>query len=67
VALGNSGDAKALPALRQAAADPEPLISMHAGWAIRQIERQKTGSSGKFVLFIASAGMTWGHGRDIIA
>jgi hypothetical protein len=25
------------------------------------------GSSGKFVLFIASAGMTWGHGRDIIA
>jgi epoxyqueuosine reductase len=42
VALGNSGDAKALPALRRAAADPEPLISMHAGWAIRQIERQKT-------------------------
>jgi hypothetical protein len=36
------GRQSALPALRQAAADPEPLISMHAGWAIRQIERQKT-------------------------
>jgi hypothetical protein len=29
--------------------------------------RRKNGSSGKFVLFIASAGMTWRHGRDIIA
>ncbi len=38
VALGNVGDARALPALARAAADPEPLIAEHAGWAVREIE-----------------------------
>jgi epoxyqueuosine reductase len=38
VALGNVGDASALPALRQAATDPEPLIAEHAQWAIQQLE-----------------------------
>lgn len=38
VALGNLGDAAALPALRRAAVDPEPLIMEHALWAIRRIE-----------------------------
>ncbi len=38
VALGNCGDATALPALTQAAHDPEPLIAEHARWAIREIE-----------------------------
>lgn len=37
VALGNIGDAAALPALRKAALDPEPLIAEHARWAIEQI------------------------------
>jgi epoxyqueuosine reductase len=37
VALGNAGDVSDLPALERAAADPEPLIAEHAGWAIRQI------------------------------
>jgi epoxyqueuosine reductase len=37
VALGNTGSADDLPALRQAALDPEPLIAEHAAWAIRQI------------------------------
>ena len=37
VALGNVGDASALPALEQAARDPEPLIAEHARWAIEQI------------------------------
>ena len=37
VALGNAGDASDLPALERAAADPEPLIAEHAGWAIEQI------------------------------
>jgi epoxyqueuosine reductase len=37
VALGNLGDASALPALAQAAADPEPLIAEHAQWAIDRI------------------------------
>ena len=37
VALGNSGDLSALPHLRKAARDPEPLIADHAGWAIEQM------------------------------
>ena len=38
VALGNLGDARALPALARAALDSEPLIAGHARWAIAQIE-----------------------------
>lgn len=37
VALGNKGDASALPALRKATEDPEPLIAEHARWAVAQI------------------------------
>ena len=37
VALGNVGDVSDLPTLKRAAADPEPLIAEHAGWAIEQI------------------------------
>ena len=37
VALGNIGDAQALPPLRKAAEDTEPLVSEHARWAIGQI------------------------------
>ena len=40
VALGNVGDASALPALKRAVLDPEPLIAEHAGWAIEQIRRR---------------------------
>lgn len=35
--LGNHGDPRALPALRRALADPEPLIAAAAAWAIEQI------------------------------
>jgi len=38
VALGNTGDDSALPALRNAAQDSEPLIAGHAQWAIEQIK-----------------------------
>jgi epoxyqueuosine reductase len=38
VALGNTGNASALPQLEKAAHDPEPLIAEHARWAIEQIE-----------------------------
>ena len=38
VALGNTGDASALPHLQKAADDPEPLIAEHARWAVKQIE-----------------------------
>jgi len=37
VALGNVGDATDLPALEDAANDPEPLIAEHARWAIQEI------------------------------
>ena len=37
VALGNIGGESALPALRKAATDREPLIAEHAVWAIEQI------------------------------
>ena len=42
VALGNVGDATALPALQRAANDREPLIAEHAHWAMQQIE-ERTG------------------------
>jgi epoxyqueuosine reductase len=38
--LGNSGDASALPALRRALADDEPVIREAARWAIERIERR---------------------------
>ena len=40
VALGNSGDPRAIPALRQALEDSEPMVREHAAWAIQQIEKQ---------------------------
>ena len=42
VALGNVGDASALPHLQKAANDPEPLIAEHARWAVMQIESRIT-------------------------
>ena len=42
VALGNTGTAHDLPALRQAAQDPHPLVTEHALWAINEIESRET-------------------------
>ena len=42
VALGNTGTDDDLPALKIAAADPDPLIAEHAQWAIRQIKTRTT-------------------------
>jgi epoxyqueuosine reductase len=41
VALGNTGDKSALPALEKVARDSEPLISEHARWAISEIESRR--------------------------
>ena len=41
VALGNVGDATALPALAKAAHDREPLIAEHARWAMTEIEARR--------------------------
>ncbi len=50
VALGNVGDASALPYLERATHDLEPLIVEHARWAIVQIEnRSGKTQSGKCV------------------
>jgi epoxyqueuosine reductase len=38
VALGNVGGPEALPHLKKAVKDPEPLIAEHAQWAIQEIE-----------------------------
>lgn len=37
VALGNSGDRRAVPALVAALADPEPLVRAHAAWALGRL------------------------------
>jgi epoxyqueuosine reductase len=44
VALGNTGDRSALPALERATLDKEPLVAEHARWAIQQIEARTTRS-----------------------
>jgi epoxyqueuosine reductase len=42
VALGNLGDADALPALTARLDDPSPLVREHAAWAIAEITRRTT-------------------------
>jgi epoxyqueuosine reductase len=41
VALGNWGDARAIPPLRQALDDPEPLVREHVAWALDQMGASK--------------------------
>lgn len=41
LALGNSGDLQALPALERALLDPEPLVREHAAWALGQLNVQE--------------------------
>jgi len=41
VALGNWGSPQAIPALKRAARDPEPLIRSHAAWALQTITNEK--------------------------
>jgi epoxyqueuosine reductase len=38
VAMGNSGQARFLPLLRQWAGDPDPVLAETAGWAVRRLE-----------------------------
>ena len=42
VALGNTGDTSALPALHKAASEADELIAEHASWAIQQILSRST-------------------------
>ena len=47
VALGNSGDATALPALKRAANDADPLIAEHARWGIDRIQQKSVAQKGR--------------------
>ena len=47
VALGNLGDAAALPALQRAARDNEPLVAEHARWAIEQIDKRQSAATNR--------------------
>jgi epoxyqueuosine reductase len=38
IALGNSKDAAAVPALKKVLNHPEPMVREHANWALKQIE-----------------------------
>ncbi|HEX7395578.1 MAG TPA: HEAT repeat domain-containing protein, partial [Anaerolineaceae bacterium] len=40
VALGNSGNPAAFPALEKVVQDNEPLIREHAVWALEQIQKK---------------------------
>jgi len=42
VALGNWGDARAVPALTQALADPDPLVREHAAWALDRVRKRSS-------------------------
>jgi epoxyqueuosine reductase len=42
VAIGNSGDPDAIPALQKAIGDEETLIREHAVWAMEQIQKSGT-------------------------
>jgi epoxyqueuosine reductase len=45
VVLGNTGTREDLPALEQAARDPDPLIAEHAAWAVEQIDQRGRSSN----------------------
>ncbi len=46
VALGNWGSKVAVPVLKRASDDPEPLVRAHATWALGQIESQRATEVG---------------------
>jgi epoxyqueuosine reductase len=48
IVLGNCGDPSALPALRQALSDPEPLVREAAQWAIERIAALRAGWSSAY-------------------
>jgi epoxyqueuosine reductase len=41
IALGNSGNPRAIPSLRVALHDPEPLVRSHAAWALGQFREKE--------------------------
>jgi epoxyqueuosine reductase len=50
VALGNWGVPSAIPALRQALADPDPLPRGHAAWALGEVARRHAAAEVRPIL-----------------
>jgi epoxyqueuosine reductase len=46
VALGNTGNASAIPALEAASRDPDAVVAEHARWALNQIARRSRQADG---------------------
>ncbi|MBZ5545874.1 MAG: HEAT repeat domain-containing protein [Acidobacteriia bacterium] len=40
VAMGNTGDTRFVPKLKELAAHPDPVVREHAAWALKRITRQ---------------------------
>ena len=49
VALGNSGDRAAVPALIAALRDPEPLVRAHVAWALDRLGGEEAREAMTFV------------------
>lgn len=45
IALGNSGDSRAIPALRRGLSDDEPIVRQHAAWGLCRIGGEEAQSS----------------------
>jgi len=46
VAMGNSGDPRFIPKLQDLASHPDPVVREHAMWAIKEIAKDTSGSTG---------------------
>jgi epoxyqueuosine reductase len=53
VALGNWGDPAAVAALALALADPDPVVRVHAAWALGQVRTQHAGTAAGELLTAA--------------
>ena len=42
IAMGNSGDKKFVPTLKQLREDPDPVVAEHASWAVAALEQSST-------------------------
>lgn len=64
VALGNSGDLRAVPPLANALRDPQPLIRAHAAWALGQLGSKPAFDALEHALLVEN---TEGVRKEILA
>jgi epoxyqueuosine reductase len=58
VALGNSGDARAVPALRELLASPSALVRGHAAWGLGELARALPAEAAAIGATLTAAGVT---------